>query len=198
MKQKALYQITKKVLYPCLEPLNFENHNGRYVRELDTGVLHIMGIAHDPHGQRTFRFMCGVDAMQINDSLDKFHAGFIKRYPHLTKDGWYYNSGRWPCETEEEALESLGKVKELVLELALPWFDAHQTLSSVADEIYDDAQSVYKAKLYMLDGDKEKAEQTIKVYLDWINARRTYYVEPKWREERIAEALAFLEEIKTT
>lgn len=202
MKSKGLYVLAKKILFNDLEPLGFQNHLGRYTRVLDSGVVHLLALAKDPHGAESFCVMCGVNATQIS-SRSTEQYGFFKRHDcqHLTPTGWHYNSGSWPCATEEETLRSLRDVRELVVHLALPWLDAHVTLSSVADEINAlgmPPHNEMKMKLYLLDGDLPRARAALEDFAAWLAnppiwGDKTHLPEDIERLERMRQAIAAAE-----
>lgn len=177
MKPQALYKLAREVLLPDLEPKGFVVTNGRYTRILDTGVIHLIGFGKDPHGAQTFRVLCGVNANCF--AVEEHPYGFIKHQNscHLTRKGWDHNSGRWPCDSEEEARESLIAVRQLLLDLGIPWLDLHETLSSVADEISDIGSpglGWMKARLYLLDGDFGRATEAIENYAAWAAKPRNW------------------------
>ena len=178
MKATLLHKISKEMLYPDLKALGFCLKRPRYLRSLESGVVHLIDVAKDPHNAETFGVLCGVDAIQINnDSMTGL--GYIKESNriHLTTNGWNTNSARWPCETEKEARASLTQARHLILDLAIPWLDTHKTLSSVADEINIPAMILLgwmKAKLYALDGDFDRAYAAIDDYTEWAKQPRRW------------------------
>jgi hypothetical protein len=178
MKSKKLYKLAQEAWFPELKQHRFIEQNGRYIRILDSGVVHLLGIGMDPHGAETFRLMCGVDSVQIREDLE-LDFGFLKQdgLYHLTAKGWDYNSGRWPCETEEEARASLTSLWLLIVELALPYFEPITTLSDVGDEINEVRQpglGWMKARLYLLDGDFASAYSAIEKYSTWAMKPRNW------------------------
>lgn len=187
MKSKQIYRIAKGIWVPILRPMGFAVRNGRYLRIHDSGVVQLIGIGMDPHGAGTFRVMCGVDSVQIREALGLDFA-FLKAdgLYHLTPSGWDYNSGRWPCETEEEALASLTMLRSLILELAIPYFDPITTLSHVGDEINETRMphlGWMKAKLYLLDGDIPRARETIARYAAWAARPRNWGTQAHQQED---------------
>ncbi len=186
MKMKLLSRLAKQIWGSELCTHGFAERNGRYLRIINSGVVHLLTLAKDPHGGATFMVMCGVDATCFGVDEDKY--GFIKHqnFCHLTRKGWDSSSGRWPCETEEEAQESLIALRQLVLDLALPWLDAHTTLSSVGDEISEigsPGMGWMKARLYMLDGDIPRAREAIERYAAWAAKPRNWGTKEHQRED---------------
>lgn len=202
MTSKKLYSIARQILYPDLEKRGFRNHLGRYTRVLGSGVVHLMALAKDPHGAESFCVMCGVNATQIGNGPTPSY-GFFKRgdQSHLTREGWSGNSGRWPCSAAEQALGSLRDVRELLVHLALPWLDAHVTLSSVADEINERRMPPHnemKMKLYLLDGDLPRARAALEDFAAWLAkppiwGDKTHLPEDIKRLERMRQAIAAAE-----
>jgi len=178
MKATLLHKICREMLYPDLKILGFCRKGSRYLRQIESGVMHLIDIGKDPHGAETFGVLCGVNAIQINEE-PMIGVGYIKESNriHLTINGWNTNSARWPCETEEEARASLTQARHLILDLAIPWLDTHKTLSSVADEINIPAMVLLgwmKAKLYALDGDFSRAYVAIDDYTEWAKQPRRW------------------------
>ncbi len=202
MKSKGMYTLARKSLFPVLKPVGFEEHLGAYTRLLESGVVHHIGLAKDPHGAESFLVMCGVDAEPIKGDGASVY-GFFKRhdYNHLTPNGWELHSGCWPCATEEEAVKSLGEVRHLVVHLALPWLDAHVTLSSVADEINAlgmPPHNEMKMKLYLLDGDLPRARAALEDFAAWLAkppiwGGKTHFPKDIERLERMRQAIAAAE-----
>lgn len=187
MKSKQLYTLAKAILYPTLETLGFKTKNGKYTRILNSGVVHLIALAKDPHGAETFMLMCGVDATQLKSEIHP-NFGFMKHdgLYHLTPKGWDYNSGRWPCETEEKAHASINALLSLILELAIPYFESITSLSDVANEINEVRMPGLvwmKARLYMLDGDIPRAREAIEHYAAWAAKPRNWGTKEHQRED---------------
>lgn len=187
MKSKQVYKVANKMWIPHLGKIGFVERNGRYLRVCDSGVVHLIGIGKDPHGAETFRIMCGVDSVQIRKELS-LDFGFLKNdgLYHLTPKGWDYNSGRWPCENEEEARASLAALLPLILDLALPYFEPIKTLSDVGNEINETRMpglGWMKARLFMLDGDFSRARETIDRYAAWSAKPRNWGSKEHQRED---------------
>ena len=186
MKSKTLYSLAKELFLPTLKLKGFLENNGRFTRILDSGVVHIIGFGKDPHGAETFRVLIGLNATCF---ATKDHPyGYIKYedYCDLTKRGWDYNSGRWACETEEDARESLTAVWQLLHNLGIPWLDTHTTLSSVGDEISEVGSpglGWMKARLYMLDGDLPRAREAIERYAAWATKPRNWGTNENQQED---------------
>jgi hypothetical protein len=116
---------------------------------------------------------------------------------HLTRNGWHYNSERWPCASEDEAQDSLTAVRELVVKLALPWLDPHTTLSSVAEEFNETRMphlGWMKARLYLLDGNFVSAMAASENYTIWAAkprnwGTREFQLEDIARAERIRQEI---------
>ncbi len=178
MKTKQIYRLSKEIWFSELGPRGFSKRNGRYLRNLDSGVIHLIGMAKDPHGAETFLVMCGVDAIQLREITGE-ECGYSKKdgLHHLIPGGWDYNSGRWPCETEEEARASLTALLPLILELAIPYFDPITTLSHVGDEINEVRMphlGWMKARLYLLDGDIPRARAAIDNYAAYAATPKSF------------------------
>lgn len=191
MKSKQVYKLAKEIWFPELELRGFVEGNGRYLRSLDSGVVHLIGVGKDPHGAESFRVMCGVDAIQLKDFTEDSY-GYSKKDDlyHLTPKGWDYNSGRWPCETEEEARASLSALRSLILDLAMPYFAPIATLSDVGDEINETRMphlGWMKARLYMLDGDIPRAQEAIEQYAAYAALPRPW-ISQAHRDEEIERA----------
>lgn len=187
MKSKQLYKMAKEIWFPDLSMIGFIERNGRYLRFFDSGVVHLIGIGKDPHGAETFRAMCGVNSLQLHEGTD-ITIG-LKKYDglyHLIPNGWDSNSGRWPCETEEEARASLNSLLSLILELAIPYFESITSLSDVANEINEVRMPGLvwmKARLYMLDGDIPRAREAIERYAAWAAKPRNWGTKEHQRED---------------
>jgi len=170
--------MAKKIWFPHLHAHGFAERNGAYLQVLSSGVVRQFALNKDPHGAETFMVMCGVDAVPLKEGTG-FDYSFKKhdgRY-HLTPRGWDNNSGRWPCETEEQALASITALLPLILELAVPWLESITTLSQVGDEINEVSKPGLvwmKARLYMLDGDIPRAREAIDRYLVWAKKPRNW------------------------
>lgn len=204
MKSKALYRLARRTWYATLLVQGFTERNGAYLRIFDSGVVHQLALDKDPHGAETFRVMCGVDAVQLKEGAGPSYA--FKKYDglcHLTPKGWDYNSGRWPCETEDEACASLIALLPLVLELALPWLDPISTLSDVGNEINEvrnPGLGWMKARLYGLDGNFARACDAIERYAAWAAKPRNWGTRELQLEdlERAARIRQEIEEAKST
>lgn len=199
MKSKQLYTLAKAILYPTLETLGFETKNGKYTRILNSGVVHLIALAKDPHGAETFMLMCGVDATQLKSEIHP-NFGFMKHdgLYHLTPKGWDYNSGRWPCETEEEAHASIAALLPLILNVAIPYIASIATLSDVGDEINETRMphlGWMKARLYMLDGDVSHAREAIERYAAYAALPRPWSSRGH-RDEEIERAERIRHEIE--
>ena len=166
---------------------DFGCSNGTYSRILESGVVHQIAIDKDPHGAETFRLLCGVDAVPLKKGTG-LEYGF-KKYDgrvNLTPSGWGTSSGRWPCETEEEARASLNSLLSLILELAIPYFESITSLSDVANEINEVRMPGLvwmKARLYMLDGDIPRAREAIERYAAWAAKPRNWGTKEHQRED---------------
>lgn len=199
MKSKQLHALAKTLFSPSLRTLGFEIKNGRYTRILDTGVVHLIALAKDPHGAETFMLMCGVDAVPLREGtgLDYGFSKYDGLY-HLTLKGWDYNSGRWPCATEEETRASLAALRSLILDLAIPYFEPITTLSDVGNEINETRMphlGWMKARLYLLDGDIPRAREAIERYAVWAAKPRNWGTKENQQED-IARADEVRQEIE--
>ncbi len=198
MHSAALYRLAKEILFPLLKEHEFTERKGKYLRIFRSNVVHLIGLAKDPHGAETFMVMCGVDALALRDENGNFAYAKHDGCHHLTDSGWHYNSGRWPCATEEEGHASLLRIRILLHDLALPWLDQHETISSVADEIDDLGRPMLgwiKARLYMLDGDIPQAREAIERYAAWAAKPRNWGTK-EYQQEDIARAEQVRQEIE--
>jgi len=194
--------MAKKIWFPHLHVHGFEERNGAYRQVLSSGVVRQFVLSKDPHGAETFMVMCGVDSVPRVEGTD-LDYGFAKNdgLYHLTPRGWDYNSGRWPCETEEQAFASITALLPLILELAVPWLESITTLSHVGDEINEvksPGLGWIKARLYMLDGNIPRAREVAEKYADYVEKpehRRILLPEDiEEDKERAARILAEVEE----
>lgn len=199
MKAKQVYRIAKAIWLPALQPRGFAENNGEYFRLLDSGVVHLIGIGKDPHGAKTFRTVCGVDAKQLQNESRQYY-GYKKKdcLYHLTPKGWDLNSGRWPCETEEETRASVNALLPLILDLAIPYFEPITTLSDVGDEINEVRMPHLlwmKARLLMLDGNIPRALKAIDDYEAYAKTPRPWMSQKHVLEEieRAAQVRAEIE-----
>jgi len=199
MISRSFYKIAREILSPALKPLGFRVKTREYIRILESGVVHLIGISKDPHGAESFGVMCGVDAIQLKEeNIPGFGYTKADNLNDLTNKGWDINSARWPCETEREARASLTQARRLILDLAIPWLDTHKTLSSVADEISIPAMSQIawmKARLYALDGDFSRAYAAIDDYTEWAKQPRRWGT-PEHQQEDIELAAKTRKEIE--
>jgi hypothetical protein len=115
---------------------------------------------------------------------------------HVTAKGWDINSGRWPCATDEEARQSLAQIRDLVPTLVEPWFQQFQTLSSVAAKMdtTHPRQGLEKARLFLADGDRMTAAETLRQYLARLAAPKSWD-DPKEIAGYKEQAIALLREI---
>lgn len=178
MKAKQIYKIANEIWLPELSRRGFEQKNGSYLRVLNSGVVHHIAIDKDPHGADTFRLLCGVDSVPIREET-KTDFGFVKRDElyHLTPKGWDNNSGRWPCETEEESRASVHTLFPLICDLAIPYFAPITTLTDVGNEINElrRPQLLWvKARLLMLDGNIKGAQDSINKYEAYVTSARPW------------------------
>ena len=196
MNQSVLRRLAARILEDGLLEVGFHLVDSAYVRELSSGVIHIILIGLDARSKETFQVLCGVNTRQIVGD-EKPQAMGVFGGQHLTKKGWCVNSGRWGCRTEEEAIESLGRVRALCLELADPWLSQFQTLSSVAHILSDDQQGIVKARLFVADGNIVGARESLLSYRRRLSQPKEWD-NPKFLEKEKAEVESLLQAISDT
>ena len=197
MRRRQIVRMVKEIWFPELKNRGFSDNKGEYIRRLDSGVVHLIGIGKDPHGAETFRVMCGVDAVQLKEECGSFGYTKYDGLLNLTPKGWDTSSGRWPCGTEEETRASLSTLRSLILDLAIPYFAPIITLSDVGDEFNETGMphlGWMKARLYLLDGDIPRARAAIENYAAWA-AKPRYWVTKSTQQEGIARSIRLREEI---
>ena len=169
MKGSRFGKVIQEVLGPVMGPLDFTFEQKTFFRELPSDVLHLVGFEFDPRTTETFRVLCGANTRRIPFYASKHPSemGFIGAQ-HLTPTGWDINSGHWPCSDEQEARTSLAKIGALIPTVVEPWFEKHQTLSSVAEHMdtQHPRQGLDKARLYLADGNLALAESTLHAFIE--------------------------------
>lgn len=169
MKRSQLNQLIQKTLNPLMTSSGFKYENMTYFRQCPTGVVHLLGFEFDPRTMDTFRVMCGVNSRMtgVDSSTNISDMAFIGAQ-HITRNGLDINSGRWPCDDEDSAQKSLSEIALIVPALVEPWYNTHQTLSSIASHMDSEhpRQGLDKAKLYLADGDPIRARAVLDMYVE--------------------------------
>lgn len=197
MKESGFTRIIREELGAPLRKRNFEYEKNTFFRELPSSVIHLIGLEFDPHVTDTFRVICGANTRRI-----EFYAQMPPRGlafiggQHLTPSGFDINSGHWPCANEREARTSLIEVLELIPAFVEPWFETHQTLSSVAAEMdtQHPRQGLDKAKLFLADDNLPKAVDTLQQFLQRLDSPKPWD-DPKELANLKSQAEVLLKEI---
>ena len=120
-------------------------------------------IGLDARTTETFQVLFGVNARPNRPDKEVSEMGVVQGW-HLTPKGLDRSSGRWKCDTEANALESLASISNLITAILEPWFQAHMTLSSVAREMDTNQFGLQKAHLFLLERQVADAKQALLQY----------------------------------
>lgn len=181
MKQSQLVTLVEASIGPRMQQLGF-SHDGRvYFRELPSGVIHLMTFSLDIRSDNTFQVLCGLGARALYGDSDFRKMGLIGAR-QLTLNGWSCNSGRWSCVNVPKAQESLSQIGHLIDSIAEPWFQEHSTLSDVAEE-EESRFGIEKAKLYLADGDTDKAFASLHGHLEFLSSASAWMSSEKRAKE---------------
>ncbi|MEI8122979.1 MAG: hypothetical protein WCI20_13110 [bacterium] len=165
-------QLAHSFLGGRLTELGFAYEHGTYWRELLSGVIQLVMIAHDARTNKTFGVLCGLNARPIAGDVNIANLGIVRGW-HVTSKGWDCNSGRWPCDDRSSAEKSLQTITQLIDTLIEPWFALHTRLSDVANQM-EEPRGLQRAALYITDGNFMKARSALQALLQWLRTPKPW------------------------
>ena len=132
----------------------FELAKRTFYRELPTGVRHVLFVDMNMQATKVF-VVVGLNSRVVSRDIPADQAGVCHAH-YLTPGGVVTRQAAYPAKNKEQLTASLVRAAQACREHAMPWFDAFQTLESVADVLPDD-DDVLKGELLLAHGAPGKA-----------------------------------------